>query len=66
NRRHILPAAAVLDGEYGLSDICMGVPVVFGEHGVEKVIELPLTPAEADEFRRSAKTVQADLVRVKR
>ncbi|MHB8623166.1 MAG: malate dehydrogenase [Sulfuricaulis sp.] len=66
NRRHILPAVAVLDGEYGLSDICMGVPVVFGEHGVEKVIELPLTPAETDEFRRSAKTVQADLVRVKR
>jgi malate dehydrogenase len=66
NRRHILPAVAVLNGEYGLSDICMGVPVVFGEHGVEKVIELPLTPAEADEFTRSAKTVQTELARLKK
>lgn len=62
NRRHILPAVAVLDGEYGLNDICMGVPVVFGESGVERVIQLPLTPAEADEFRKSAESVRKDIV----
>ena len=66
NRRHILPAVAVLDGEYGLSDICMGVPCVFGEHGVERVIELPLTTQEAAEFRKSSETVRADLAKLKK
>lgn len=66
NRRHILPAVAVLDGEYGLTDICMGVPVVFGEQGMEKVIELPLNAQEAAEFKRSAESVRADLVKLKK
>ena len=66
NRHHILPAVAVLNDEYGLSDISMGVPVVFGESGVEKVIELPLTPDEMAEFKRSAAMVQADLARLKK
>ena len=66
NRHHILPAVAVLKNEYGLSDISMGVPVVFGESGVEKVIELPLTPDEMAEFKRSAAMVQADLARLKK
>ena len=65
NRRHILPAVAVLDGEYGLRDICMGVPVVFGERGMEQVIELPFLPAEAAEFKKSAAMVQADIERLK-
>ncbi len=66
NRRHILPAVAVLDGEYGLTDICMGVPVVFGEQGMQKVIELPLNAQEAAEFKRSAESVRADLVKLKK
>ena len=66
NRHHILPAVAVLNNEYGMSDISMGVPVVFGESGVEKVIELPLTPDEMAEFKRSAAMVQADLARLKK
>jgi malate dehydrogenase len=66
NRRHILPGVAVLQGEYGLRDTCMGVPVVFGENGVEQVIELPFTPEEAAEFKRSAAMVQADLERLKK
>ena len=65
NRRHILPAVAILQGEYGLNDIGMGVPVVFGERGMERVIELPLAPAEAAEFKKSAGMVQADLERLK-
>ncbi|MHB8536309.1 MAG: malate dehydrogenase [Sulfuricaulis sp.] len=66
NRRHILPGVAILQGEYGLHDICMGVPVVFGENGVEQVIELPFTPEEAAEFKRSAQMVRADLDRLKK
>ncbi len=66
DRRHILPGVAVLEGEYGLTDICMGVPCVFGEHGMERVIELPLTPQEATEFRKSAESVRADLAKLKK
>lgn len=66
NRRHILPAVAVLDGEYGLDDICMGVPCVFGEHGMEKVIELALIAQEATEFKRSSDAVRADLSKLKK
>ena len=66
NRRHILPAVAMLEGEYGMTDICMGVPAVFGERGMEQVIELPLTTAEKTEFEHSATTVRADLARLKR
>jgi malate dehydrogenase len=64
NRKHILPAVAVLDGEYGLNDICMGVPVVFGEGGMERVIQLPMTAQESDEFRRSSEHVRADLAKL--
>jgi len=66
HRRHVLPAVAVLEGEYGMSDICMGVPCVFGEKGMEQVIELPLTAAEAAEFKRSADAVRADLAKLKK
>ena len=66
DRRHILPAVAVLDGEYGFTDICMGVPCVFGESGMEKVVELPLIAQEAAEFKRSAEAVRADLIKLKK
>jgi len=65
NRHHILPAVAVLDGEYGMRDICMGVPVVFGERGMERVVELPLIGQESVQFTKSAESVRADLARLK-
>jgi malate dehydrogenase len=65
NRHHILPAVAVLDGEYGMRDICMGVPVVFGERGMERVVELPLIGQESVQFAKSAESVRADLARLK-
>jgi malate dehydrogenase len=65
NRKHILPAVAMLEGEYGMRDICMGVPAVFGEGGMERVIELPLTHEEKSEFERSAGSVRADCSRLR-
>ena len=65
NRRQILPGVAVLDGEYGLRDIAMGVPVVLGDGGMERIIELPLTPDEAAAFKKSSDMVRADLERLK-
>lgn len=61
NRKRILPCVAVLDGEYGQRDIALGVPVVLGEAGVEKVLELPLTEDESAALLRSAAAVRASL-----
>ncbi len=61
DRRRILPCVAVLDGEYGQRDIAMGVPVVLGKAGVEKVVELPLTDEQHGALQRSSAAVQASL-----
>ncbi|MEK7322777.1 MAG: malate dehydrogenase [Pseudomonadota bacterium] len=64
DRKRILPCVAVLAGEYGQCDIALGVPVVLGESGVEKVLELPLTGDESTALIRSAETVRASLTGV--
>lgn len=54
DKKRILPCAAFLEGEYGLNGLFLGVPVVIGAGGVEKVIELELTPTEKDALAMSA------------
>jgi malate dehydrogenase len=61
DRKRILPCVAVLDGEYQQRDIAMGVPVVLGEAGMEKVLELPLTDVERRALLCSAESVRASL-----
>lgn len=58
DQKRLLPAAVYLDGEYGYKDIYMGVPVVIGGKGVEKIVELPLTAEEKEMLAKSAKSVQ--------
>ena len=53
-----LPCAAYLNGEYGVKDIYAGVPVIIGKNGVEKVIEIKLSPEEKEQFDKSIKAVQ--------
>jgi malate dehydrogenase len=48
-----------LDGEYGQSDICIGVPVILGKDGWEKIIELELNDEEKAEFEKSAAAVRS-------
>lgn len=57
DKKKILPCAALLEGEYGISGLFVGVPVVLGKDGVEKIIELKLTPEEAAALRKSADSV---------
>ena len=59
NQRRILPCAAYLKGEYGINDIYVGVPVVIGENGVEKVIELPLDAGEKTQLQASVESVKS-------
>ena len=58
DRKMILPCAAHLNGEYGINNLYVGVPVVIGKNGVEKIIELKLTPNEKKEFKKSITAVR--------
>jgi malate dehydrogenase len=51
DRRRLLPGVAVLDGEYGEYDVALGVPLVLGREGIERIVELPLDTDEAHAFR---------------
>jgi malate dehydrogenase len=58
DQKRVLPCAAHLNGEYGQKDIYVGVPVVIGEKGVERVVEIKLDSDERAGFRKSVKAVQ--------
>lgn len=57
NEKRIIPCSALLEGEYGESDLCIGVPCVLGKNGIEKVIELDLNEEEKAAFAASAAAV---------
>jgi malate dehydrogenase len=61
DRHRIFPAAAFLQGEYGLKDLFMGVPIQLGRQGVEKVIELQLTDQEMATLHASAASIQENI-----
>ncbi|MDQ1327064.1 MAG: malate dehydrogenase [Candidatus Poribacteria bacterium] len=54
NKKRILPCSACLKGEYGISDVYVGVPVKLGINGVEEIIELKLFESELSAIRNSA------------
>jgi len=58
DKKKILPCAAYLEGEYGISGIVVGVPVKLGRNGIEQIIELKLTPEEDAALKRSASAVR--------
>ncbi|CAK0768069.1 Malate dehydrogenase [Azospirillaceae bacterium] len=57
DKKRVLPCAAYLNGEYGLKDLYVGVPVIIGSDGVEKVIEIELTAEERKMFDHSVASV---------
>lgn len=58
NEHAVLAVSAVLDGEYGLEEVCLGTPCVVGKNGIERIIELDLDEAELEALRCSAETLQ--------
>jgi malate dehydrogenase len=58
DKKRMLPCAANLNGEYGLKDTYVGVPVIIGAGGVEKVVELSMDDGEKDMFSKSVASVQ--------
>lgn len=65
DKKKILPCAAYLQGEYGYKDIYVGVPVVIGGNGVEKIVEIELNAEEKAEFAKSVEGVQNLLASIK-
>lgn len=58
NERKVLPCCVMLEGEYGQNDICLGVPVVIGKNGVEKILDFKLNDEEQQLFNKSAEAVR--------
>jgi malate dehydrogenase len=63
-RNRVLSVSMVLNGEYGQSDVSMGVPVVLGKNGVERILELKLRPETQAQFETSATVIKRALRRV--
>lgn len=61
DERKVLPASAYLTGQYGIKDMYIGVPVILGANGVEKILELKLGKSELSSLQGSAKTYKEHL-----
>jgi len=61
NKRMTLPCSAYLNGEYGIEGIFIGVPVVLGSNGIERVVELELNAAEKEAFQTSANKIKTSV-----
>ena len=59
DQKKMFPCSVMLDGEYGMNDICIGVPVIVGKNGVEKIVEIGLNAAEKTNMQESADAVRA-------
>jgi malate dehydrogenase len=65
DKKRILPCCVYLNGEYGLKDICFGVPVKLGAKGIESIIELELTEEEKKLVAKSAESVKKSIAELK-
>ena len=63
DKKRLLPAAAWLTGEYGVKNLYVGVPVIIGSKGVERIVEVKFSPKERSDFRKSVKAVE-NLVKI--
>lgn len=57
DQKKMFPCSAYLEGEYGLNDICIGVPVILGKNGIEQIVDIPLSEAEKNKMQESAEGV---------
>ncbi|MBR5551805.1 MAG: malate dehydrogenase [Muribaculaceae bacterium] len=58
DQKKLIPCSAMLEGEYGESDICIGVPCILGKGGIEKIVEFELNDEEKALFKKSADAVR--------
>ena len=58
DQKKMFPCSVMLDGEYGMKDICLGAPVILGRNGIEKIVEIELNDAEKAHMKESAEGVR--------
>ena len=58
DQKKIFPCSVLLDGEYGLRDLCIGVPVILGSNGIEKIVDIKLSASEMTHLQTSAEGVK--------
>ena len=58
DQKKMFPCSTLLEGEYGLNDLCIGVPVILGKDGLEKIVEMELNDAEKSKMKESAEGVK--------
>ena len=58
DEKKIFPCSSYLNGEYGLNDICIGVPVILGKNGIEEIVEIDLDQSDLDHLKESAEGVR--------
>lgn len=61
NQKRVLPCCVKLEGEYGMENTFVGVPVILGKNGIEKIIELKLTDEEKESLNKSAQAVKEQM-----
>jgi malate dehydrogenase len=59
DQKKMFPCSAMLNGEYNLNDICLGVPAIIGANGIEKIVEIELSNDEKEQMANSAEGVKA-------
>lgn len=64
DKREVVPASAYLEGEYGVDGICIGVPLVLGGKGVEKILALDLDEKESAQFKKGAETIRQGIAAI--
>lgn len=64
DEKRILPCSVLLEGEYGLNNICIGVPVKIGKNGTEEIIELKLSEKEQEDFKVSSEKIKVMLSKI--
>ena len=58
DQHKMFPCSVLLEGEYGMSDLCIGVPVILGKNGIEKIVEIDLNEEEKEKLAESAQLVK--------
>ncbi len=59
NQQKMFPCSVFLEGEFGLNDLCIGVPVILGKNGIERIVEIDLNDTEINQLKQSANSVKA-------
>jgi malate dehydrogenase len=57
DKKKIIPCSVYLEGQYGLRDICIGVPCIIGKKGIEEIIDLDLNSSEKNKLNESANAI---------